>query len=302
MPELDSEALDFRAASELFASVRTLRRQDLETLRLMTRHQGREVPTVGGILLFGNDRNRHFPDAWIQAGRFGGTDRSHILDQTAIRSGLVHAVQEAIAFVQKHSLHGAEIGPVRRTERWNLPPVAVREAVINAVAHADYAQRGAPLRIAIFDDRLEVEDPGLLPFGVTIEDLQRGISKLRNRVIGRVFHELGLIEQWGSGIQRMTAACRDAGLRPPTLEEIGTRFCVTVHTSPVALPALDDKDEAIVDVLQDGAGRLTSEIAEVIGLSTRATRTRLAKLVDRGVVREIGASRQDPKRRYFLAE
>jgi predicted HTH transcriptional regulator len=89
-------------------------------------------------------------------------------------------------------------------------------SVVNAVIHADYAQRGAPIRLAIFDDRLEVENPGLLPFGLTLEDLPRGISRLRNRVNGRTFHALGLIEQWGSGIQRVTAACRDAGLAPPT--------------------------------------------------------------------------------------
>ena len=69
MPELDSEAIDFRAASESFAPVRKLRRTDLETLRLLTRHQGRRVPTVGGMLLFGKERGRYFPDAWIQAGR-----------------------------------------------------------------------------------------------------------------------------------------------------------------------------------------------------------------------------------------
>jgi len=65
-------------------------------------------------------------------------------------------------------------------------------SVVNAVIHADYAQRGAPIRLAIFDDRLEVENPGLLPFGLTLEDLPRGISGLRNRVNGRTFHALGL--------------------------------------------------------------------------------------------------------------
>jgi predicted HTH transcriptional regulator len=55
----------------------------------------------------------------------------------------------------------------------------------------------------------------------------QGVSKLRNRVIGRVFHELHLIEQWGSGIQRMTAACQQAGLEPRRLEEIGMHFRVT---------------------------------------------------------------------------
>ena len=300
MPDLDSEALDFRAASESFAPIRPLRKRDLDTLRLLTDYQGRKVPTVGGVLLFGVDRERHFPDAWIQAGRFAGTDKSRILDRAEFRGLPVGAIEDAIAFIEKHSLHGAEIHAVRRKERWSLPPVAVREAMINAVAHADYAQRGAPIRVSIFDDRVEIENPGLLPFGLTIEDLERGISKLRNRVIGRVFHALGLIEQWGSGIQRMIAACRDAGLADPRLEEIATRFRVTIFTQRVNRPALDDTDQAIVDALSDGVGRLTSQIAAVIGLTPRATRTRLARLVGSGVLREIGTGPQDPKRRYFI--
>ena len=301
MPDLDSEALDFRAASESFAPVRKLNKRDLETLRLITTHQGRKVPTVGGVLLFGQDRERHFPDAWIQAGRFDGTDKRRILDQAEIRALPVRAIEEAIAFVAKHSLHGADIGAVRRKERWNLPPVAVREAMINAVAHADYAQRGAPTRVSIFDDRFEIENPGLLPFGLTIEDLEHGVSKLRNRVIGRVFHSLGLIEQWGSGIQRMIAACREAGLADPRFEEIATRFRVTIFTTRATRPALDDTDQAIVDALSDGTGRLTSEIAAVIGLTPRATRTRLARLVGNGLLREVGTGPQDSKRRYFSA-
>lgn len=301
MPELDSEALDFRAASESFAPVRKLNRQDLETLRLLTNHQGRKVPTVGGMLLFGKDRERHFPDAWVQAGRFRGTDKVRIEDQVEIRLHPTQTVEAAVAFVQKHALHGVEIGPVRRKERWNLPPAAVREAIINAVAHADYAQRGAPIRVAIFDDRMEVENPGLLPFGLTVDDLMQGISKLRNRIIGRVFHELGLMEQWGSGIQRMIMACRDAGIAVPELEEIGTRFRVTMRTEKMATPVMEPTDRAILNALADGEGLSTREIAEVIGLTPRATRTRLATLVGRGLVREVGTSPQDPKRKYFAA-
>lgn len=300
VPELNSEAVDFRAASESFAPIRRLRRDDLETLRLVTSHQGRIVPTVGGILLFGPARERYFPDAWIQAGRFQGTDRSHIADHIEIHSPPVRAVEEAIEFIHRHLSHGVAIGSIRRIEQWSLPPVAVREAVINAVAHADYRQRGAPIRVAVFDDRLEVENPGLLPFGLTVEDLHRGVSKLRNRVIGRVFHSLGLIEQWGSGIQRMTVACRDAGLPSPVLEEIGIRFRATLSTTRVAAPTLDQTDQAILDALP-AEGMVTSDIARVIRLTPRATRTRLARLIERGLVREIGTSPRDPKRRYFLA-
>lgn len=302
LPELDSEALDFRVASELFAPLRRLKRSDLETLKLITRYQGRKVPTVGGVLLFGQKRQQYFPDAWIQAGRFLGKDRARIGDSVEIRRHLPLAVEEAIAFVRKHDTRAAEIGSVRRTDRWGLPSAAVREAVINAVVHADYAQRGAPIRVSIFDDRLEVENPGLLPFGLTIDDLHYGISKLRNRVLGRVFHDLGLIEQWGSGIQRMITSCQDAGLATPLLEEIGTHFRVTLHVTRKHPLRVDQVERAILDVLSAGKGLSTQQIAIKIKRSPRATRTRLLTLVTRGLVVEVGTSPQDPRRQYFLTE
>ncbi|MEW6473127.1 MAG: ATP-binding protein [Actinomycetota bacterium] len=303
LPEVGSEVVDFRAASasELFASVRSLRRSDLRTLRLLTTHQGHDVPTIGGVLLFGRDRDRdrYFPDAWIQAGRFEGTDRRRILDGAEIRSLPVRAVEETIAFVRRNISREAVIGEVRRVDRWAFPPAALREAVVNAVVHTHYSQRGGPIRVAVFDDRLEVENPGLLPFGLTVEDIRRGVSRLRNRVIGRVFHELGLIEQWGSGIQRMTAACVEAGLSEPVLEELGGRFRVTLFRANRSEPHVDPVDQAILDALERHDGLSTSALARLVRLSPRATRTRLAALVDRGLVVEVGSSTNDPKRRYF---
>lgn len=302
MPSLDSDAIDFRLASESFAEVRRLGRRDMETLRLVTDHQRHRVPTAGGILLFGRDRLRHFPDAWIQVGRFQGIDRSAIVDHADLKGPLLEGIELTIAFVEKHSTHGAGIGRLRRIERWSLPPVAIREAVVNAVAHTDYSQRGAPIRVALFDDRMEVENPGLLPFGLTIADLPLGVSKLRNRVIGRVLNELGLVEQWGSGVQRMIAACRAAGLAPPVLEEIGIRFRATFRLELTDPVALDDTDRAIVGLVSAPEGLPTREIASSIRLTPRATRTRLAALVARGLVREIGTGPQDPKRRYFSTD
>jgi predicted HTH transcriptional regulator len=302
LPALDSEAIDFRLASESFASVRKLERGDLATLRLLTQHQGRAVPTIGGLLLFGRDRLLHFPDAWIQVGRFAGADKARILDHVELTGHPIAAIEDSIAFVQRHLQRGADIGAVRRTDRWTLPPAAVREAVINAVVHADYAQRGAPIRIALYDDRLEIESPGLLPFGLVVEDLRQGISRLRNRVIGRVFHELGFIEQWGSGIQRMTAACREAGLPEPQLEEIGLRFRVTLRCVPVGPPRIDPLDRTILDLLADETGRTTAEIARHIARSPRATRTRLIALIERNLLREIGTGPRDPQRRYYLVK
>ena len=146
-----------------------------------------------------------FPDSWIQVGRFEGTTRAKLVDSAEIRSTLPQAAEETILFAQKHLKRESIIEGVRRKEAWSLPLVAIREAVMNAVVHADYAQRGTRIRLAVFDDRIEIENPGLLPFGLTVEDIQGGTSKLRNRVIGRVFYELHLIEQWGSGLS--TASC-----------------------------------------------------------------------------------------------
>lgn len=99
----------------------------------------------------------------------------------------------------------------------------------------------------------------------------------------------------------MTAACREAGLADPVLEEIGTRFRVTLATVRTHAPSMDDLDQDILNALVDGEGRSTQEIAATIRRSPRATRTRLIKLIERGLVREVGTSLQDPRRRYFLA-
>lgn len=300
--ELDSKDLDFRAASEMFSKYRNLTAEASRTFHITTEHHGRIVPTIGGLLLFGKTRLERFPDAWVQAGRFAGLDRSRLIDSVEIRSYLPQAAEEAILFVQKHLQREAVIGTVRRQSRWSVPPVAIREAVINAIVHADYAQLGSPIRIAIFDDRIEVDNPGLLPFGLTVEDIRRGVSKLRNRVIGRVFHELHLIEQWGSGIQRMMSASIDAGLPAPRLEELGTHFRVVIGTIRTQATRTDSKDRNIVEQLSKNESLSTAEIAEFIGLSHRATLTRLRSLVERGMIVEIGTGPHDPRRRYALAQ
>jgi len=302
MPGVSPEALDFRAASELFSEFRKLSRAALQTLKLTTKHQNRETPTIGGYLLFCPNRFDRFPDSWIQAGRFAGRDRARPIDSAEIRTLLPLAPAAAVAFVQKHMMKEAVIGAVHRTDRWTVPPVALREAINNAIVHADYSERGAPLRIAIFDDRIEIENPGLLPPGLTIDDIQLGVSKLRNRVIGRVFHELGMIEQWGTGVQRMNAACRDAGLPNPILEEIGHRFRVTFLIEQSRPPSMTHREQKIAALLRNGKGMSTSEIAARIRLSSRATRTCLLDMVQKGLLVEVGSSPQDPKRRYYLSQ
>ncbi|MEX1183991.1 MAG: helix-turn-helix domain-containing protein [Gemmatimonadota bacterium] len=299
VPDLSYEAVDFAAFSQSFADAeRPVRREHLRSLGLIAKHERRMVPTIGGVILYGVDRLDRFPDAWIQVGRFAGSDRSEIVDRAELRGLPVIALDQALTFVERNTRRGAEIGRLVRRDRIEVPPVALREALVNAVVHADYAQRGAPIRVAVFDDRVEVENPGILLPGLTVEDLREGVSRLRNRVIGRVFSELGLAEQWGSGIQRMTSACASAGLPAPEFTEVGLRFRVTIRTIPVATPSRDDLDQMIVDYVADPKGRSTAEIAVHIGLTTRATQHRLGRLKENGVVVAIGSGPRDPRRRW----
>ena len=299
-PKLSSEDIDFRVASELFSNVCKLKSHNLETLNIVTNHQGRLVPTIGGVILFGSEREKYFPDSWIQVGRFAGKDKRHIIDTMELRSYPVIAINEAMDFVRKHSMRALEIRDIKHKEQWSLPLAAVREAIINAVVHADYAQRGAPIRLAIFDDRIEIENPGLLPFSLTIDDIKRGVSKLRNRVIGRVFHKLGLIEHWGSGIKRIMESCKEAGFAEPVFEELGIHFRVTIFTEQKTKPHIDKIDRQILEVLDNVNGSSTEAIAKLINLSKRATRSHMLALIEIGLIVEIGLGLKDPHKKYFL--
>lgn len=313
VPQLNPDDLDISIAKKLFDGIRAFGPRDLRTLKLTTTHRGRTVPTVGGLLLIGKDRFDRFPDAYIKVARFDGSTRSRVLDMKEIRAPLPQMVDETVAFVAKHMTRAVAFGGTRRIERWTYPPEAVREAVVNSILHADYSQVGGPIRLAVYDERLEVENPGLLPAGVTIEDLRRGVSKPRNRVIARFFHEIRLAEQWGSGIPRMTEACTAAGLPEPELEEFATHFRVTLHTGGSEarkhLPPgrtvgqlASARDSAILELLsefKDTGGASAHELAARLGVTDRTVRSKMARLVDEGRAVAIGSGPHDPRRRYF---
>ena len=224
LPERTADDIDFEAAVVCFERQRKLVNKDLESLRIVTKDQGRWVPTVGGMLLFGKDREIIFPDAWIQCGRFIGTDKADIFDHIEIHDHLPMAVERVMEFLKKHAMRGADFSELRRKDVWSIPLTILREAVINAVVHADYSQKGAPIRIAFFNDRIEIENPGILLPGLTMEDMLQGVSKIRNRVIARVFRELDLIEQWGREGRKVNAVIALRTLRTGSYRAMGQRY------------------------------------------------------------------------------
>lgn len=294
------DAVDLKAVRTEFAGRRSIQRRDLQTLGLSALHQGHEVPTIGGLVLFGRDRQA-FPDATVRCARFEGTDRVKILDTAEpAPTSLPSMVRDAQTFAERHMAGSIIIAGLRSRIERPVPVPAIREALVNAAVHADYSQKGGPIRLAMFDDRIEVENPGLLPFGVAVEDLATGVSRVRNRVIARTFKKLGYIEQWGSGIIRILDEARAAGLPKPTFEEIGGRFRVTLWATADGEPQLTPDQQRLLDTLTR-AGRTgcnTSELAAAVGRSTRTVRTHMTRLVELGLVVEVGSGPTDPRRRY----
>ena len=261
MPDLGLNALDLDGARKLFSGISTLDPQALHTLKLVTLYQGQTVPTKGAVLLFGKERPLHFSDAWVQCGRFIGTDKAKIFDHVDIHEHLPIAVDSIMLFLKKHAMRGADFSTVRRKDVWSIPLLLLREAVINALVHADYSQRGAPIRVSFFDDRIEVESPGILLPGMTIEDMRQGVSKIRNHVLARVFRELNLIEQWGSGVRRIFREAQELGLPEPQFVEVGMRLRVVVFLAET-LP-LKRTTEQVTEQVNE---QVTEQVARFLNL------------------------------------
>src|SRR3990167_5376194 len=223
------KAIALDQAKQLFAGMsKKFTDQTAKSLDLIVTYQGKDFPSNGAILLFGKEHQQFFPDALVKMGRFEGITKAKIIDQKELIQPLAIVLEDILAFINRHTSTASEITRTKRHDTSQYPPVVVREAVINALLHSDYSMKGTSIQIAIFDDRIEITNPGALLFGLSMETALSGISQLRNRVIGHVFRELNLIERWGSGLGRMIEVCREKGIKEPKFEELDRYFRVTL--------------------------------------------------------------------------
>ncbi len=292
--DLDWESMEacFQAAKKPFT------KNKAKSIGIVTAMSGSDYPSNGGFLLFGKDRKRIFPDAIIRCVRFAGSTKESSIDHREIDAHLTSAVDEVLHFITKNTFITAKIGPKTRTDIPQYPVAAVREAVTNAIVHTDYAIRGSSIIVTIFDDRLEITNPGGVPYGLSLEDALAGSSRARNRVIARTFHLLGLIEQWGSGLQKIIHACLKHGLQQPRFEEIGSQFRVTLYAAPAEKITVEKWQENILKQMRKTGELSAQEAAKIWHVDVRSARRRLSKLVKDGVIAKIGTSKHDPYGKY----
>ncbi len=241
-------------------------------------HEGRLLNAA--VVLFGQTERMlpTYPQCLLRMARFRGRDKTEFIDNRQEHGHAFDLFVRAQRFLRDYLPVAGRIVPnlFERVDDPLYPLAALREALANALCHRDYSVGGGAVSIAIYDDRLEIASTGLLPFGLTPEDLTRPHqSRPWNPLVANVFYRRGIIESWGRGTIKMAELTAEAGLAAPEFESSGgqvlVRFRPTRYVPPTRIGHnLSPLQQELLDIVaQTGAislggirAILTSEIPE----------------------------------------
>jgi ATP-dependent DNA helicase RecG len=207
---------------------------------IMVLDRGRAIPTVGGLLLFSENPNRYLPQAGITATAYPRQEKEYAtVDEEIIRGPLVSAlsrrgriteagvIDRAVDFAGRNMGTTAWLEGGRRRRKKAYPIEAVREAIVNAVAHRDYTITVTDIELSLYSDRLEIISPGRLPNTVTVEKMKQGYRAARNELMKEILRDYGYVEHRGMGVRnRIIAGMRRHNGTEPDLIEEESRFIV----------------------------------------------------------------------------
>ena len=184
----------------------------------------------GTILFFGNNPEQFFEKAVIRCVVFDGLDKRYIIDDKVMTGTLYQQYQKSMIWLKsklnlRYDIESDGANP--RNEYWEIPIIAFKETIINSLAHRDYYDKGARITIEVFDDRVEISNPGGLISAVPRNEFGKR-SASRNPLIFGLFERMRLVEQIGSGITRIRDVMKDEGLTPPEFITDGM-FTVTLR-------------------------------------------------------------------------
>ncbi len=247
----------------------------------------------------------------IKMARFkGATELAEFIDNRQSRGHAFKVLSDAADFIMHHLPIAGFLKPDSfvRTDKPALPVLAVREALINAVCHREYPSR-ASISVAIFDDRLEIWNPGKLPSSLGLEDLsKKHRSVLRNELVANVFYKRGFIESWGTGTVKIVEGCLEHGIPEPKFEEYSGGFAITFffaksigpyverqqNSSTIDLTTLSTRQQKIIQLLKAHQALKASELKEKLGepIADRTLRDDLLLLKKKGLIGSRGHTNQ----------
>jgi len=258
-----------------------------------------EKATWAAILTFGKEPQKPLLQSAAHCGRFR-MDKTQIIDDLMVETDLIEQVDEVMKFITRHiSVRYEFEGKPRRKEVWEYPLGALREAVINAIVHRDYT---APsnVQVEIYDDRIEIWNPGRLLPGITIKELYKKEHKsvIRNKLIAQIFYDIGYIEKYGSGTIKIIDLCKQHGIPSPEFKEVSGGFSVIfrkdIYTEDYLrnLGLNERQIKAVMYVKEKG--KITNKEYQKEFLVSKPTATRdLAELVEKEVFVLKGTGKRD---------
>lgn len=252
-PEACLDDLDFEKAGEylqrlhLSASESTpealLRRGCLRRLQ-----KDRYVPTYAGLLLFGKDPQQWLPNATMLMARYAGRSAADSFIKQELRGALPDQLAQAEVFIRDQMRSQVRLVGLAHQEMPEYPLEAVRELLVNAVAHRDYNLQGDSIRIHMYSDRMEIHSPGGLPGPVNLDNLLEARFS-RNPVVMQLLADLGYVERLGYGLNRVVDVLRKNQQRLPLFEDVSGTFRVTLYPAEQAL--LGDKSAQRLSALRE---------------------------------------------------
>lgn len=294
----------------------SVKKEQLINWKILKQSEGQLLATNAYALLTSD----YFPFSKTQCAVFKGTDRAVFLDKREFTGPIYTQIEEAVDFVLRSIRLGATIDGLIRKEKYELPPEAIREMIINAHCHRNLLDESC-IQVAIYDDRLEVTSPGGLYNGLTYEEVMNGHSKIRNKGIANIFSQMGLVEAWGSGIKRIFNAAEEYGLPKPKFQEFDNMFRVELFrnnsmameekkfgedsekvrrkdgedSEKTQIYELTDTQKRIVELLRSDKQLSAKKIAEQLGLGSRSIEKNIKKLKTLGFLVRHGS----PKNGYW---
>lgn len=270
--------------------------QVLKQLRIVADVNGILRPTLAGLLMFGVYPQSFEQQMVVVFLQFYGTTTTEeapsgerFLDNRKFEGTIKEIIDNATAYVMASMRKGSLIRGVLRQDVPEYPEVALREAIVNAVAHRDYSQfaRGSHIQIRFFANRLEVENPGGLYGGVTIDNLPEGQST-RNRLLMQLMEDIHLVENRGSGIDAILDAMQKRGLPMPVFEDKRTSFLVKFYQEvPIEVPLADEEQRIIAYIKRHGFIK-RAKAQELLGVNEARARYLLQKMQKAGRLRKEG--------------
>ena len=256
-------------------------------------------PKNAAVLLFGANPQRFHRPAETKCVHCHGTEYRRPFASQQIYSGdLFEQVDQARDFVlaKINRAVGVRAASSMAPATYELPPDAVGEAIVNAVAHRDY-HSNASVEVRLFADRLEVWNPGSLPGSLTPESLREDHPSIPNNpLIAESLYLVRYIEKAGSGVQAMIELCREAGLPEPEFEQKAGSFVTTLWLDwltdgEMGQLGLNDRQRRVIDHLKGSSGSITnSEYQERFSVAKRTASLDLGKLVTLGLIEKTGTT------------